>query len=163
AGDTSRYVPHVTTRGIDVSAWQGDVTWRDVAGSASFVYVKATEGIGYVSRTYQAQYGGAKKAGLYAGSYAFGRPADGIPAAQADYFIDHANPSPGGRATDARTLPPMLDIEWPYVHRGRIVAAYPCYGLSRSEMVAWIKGFVDEVRARTGSATMIYTAAGWWN
>ncbi len=158
---------NVTMPGIDVSDWQGDIPWQHVAGGASFVYVKATEGIGFLSKTYAAQYDGAKAAGLYAGSYAFGRPDDGQPAAQADYFIDNASLTPDisgvARATDAKTLPPMLDIEWPYAHNGHLVAPYPCYGLSQSEMVAWIKGFVDEVKARTGSVTTIYTAAGWWN
>jgi GH25 family lysozyme M1 (1,4-beta-N-acetylmuramidase) len=149
--------------GIDVSGWQGAIGWDQVAGSASFVYVKATEGLGFVSSSYADQYGGAKAAGLYAGSYAFGRPDGGQAAAQADYFIDHAYLSAEGRATDARTLPPMLDIEWPYAHKGHLVAAYPCYGLTQTEMVAWIQGFVDEVRARTGGPTTIYTAAGWWN
>jgi GH25 family lysozyme M1 (1,4-beta-N-acetylmuramidase) len=149
--------------GIDVSDWQGDVRWKHVATKASFVYVKATEGIGFLSKTYAPQYDGAKAEGMYAGSYAFGRPDDGRSAAQADYFIDNASLSAAGRATDSTTLPPMLDIEWPYAHNGRLVAAYPCYGLTPTEMVAWIKGFVDEVKARTGSPTMIYTAAGWWN
>ncbi len=154
---------NVMTHGIDISSWQSaDIGWDDVASGASFVYVKATEGLGFTSKTFAPQYYGAKAAGLYAGSYAFGRPDDGEPEAQADYFIDHSGLVTGG-ATDTKTLPPMLDIEWPYAHKGHLVAAYPCYGLSQSEMVAWIKGFVDEVRLRTGSVTTIYTAAGWWN
>jgi GH25 family lysozyme M1 (1,4-beta-N-acetylmuramidase) len=143
--------------GIDVSSWQGTVDWVTVATTATFAYVKATEGTTYLSATFAAQYSGAKAAGLYAGAYAFARP--NTPAlAQADYFIDHANV-----VRDGKTLPPMLDLEWPYKLSGTYVAPYPCYGLSTTAMVAWIRAFVDEVKRRTGSPTLIYTAANWWN
>lgn len=143
--------------GIDVSSWQGTVDWATVAKTAKFAYVKATEGTTYLSATFAAQYSGAKAAGLYTGAYAFARP--NSPAlAQADYFIDHANVS-----RDGKTLPLMLDLEWPYKLNGTYVAPYPCYGLSTTAMVAWIRTFVNEVRHRTGSPTLIYTAASWWN
>lgn len=143
--------------GIDVSSWQGTVDWATVAKTAKFAYVKATEGTTYLSATFAAQYSGAKAAGLYTGAYAFARPEK--PAlAQADYFIDHAKV-----ARDGKTLPLMLDLEWPYKLSGSYVAPYPCYGLSSTAMVAWIRTFVNEVRHRTGSPTMIYTTASWWN
>jgi GH25 family lysozyme M1 (1,4-beta-N-acetylmuramidase) len=143
--------------GIDVSSWQGTVDWVKVAKNAKFAYVKATEGTTYLSATFAAQYSGAKAAGLFAGAYAFARP--NTPAvAQADYFLDHANV-----AADGKTLAPMLDLEWPYKLNGAYVAPYPCYGLSATAMVAWIRAFVAEVRRRTGSATLIYTTANWWN
>jgi GH25 family lysozyme M1 (1,4-beta-N-acetylmuramidase) len=143
--------------GIDVSSWQGTVDWATVAKTAKFAYVKATEGTTYLSATFAAQYSGAKAAGLYTGAYAFARPE--TPAlAQADYFIDHADV-----ARDGKTLPLMLDLEWPYKASGTYVAPYPCYGLSTTAMVAWIRAFVDEVKRRTGAPTLIYTAASWWN
>jgi GH25 family lysozyme M1 (1,4-beta-N-acetylmuramidase) len=143
--------------GIDVSSWQGTVDWATVAKTAKFAYVKATEGTTYLSATFAAQYSGAKAAGLLTGAYAFARP--NTPAvAQADYFIDHANV-----AADGKTLPPMLDLEWPYKLNGAYIAPYPCYGLSPTAMVAWIRAFVTEVSRRTGSPTLIYTAANWWN
>ncbi len=143
--------------GIDVSSWQGTVDWATVAKTATFAYVKATEGTTYLSATFATQYSGAKAAGLYTGAYAFARP-DAPALAQADYFIDHANV-----ARDGKTLPLMLDLEWPYKLSGAYVAPYPCYGLSTTAMVAWIRVFVDEVRRRTGAPAVIYTAANWWN
>jgi GH25 family lysozyme M1 (1,4-beta-N-acetylmuramidase) len=143
--------------GIDVSSWQGTVDWATVAKTAKFAYVKATEGTTYLSATFAAQYSGAKAAGLYTGAYAFARPEK--PAlAQADYFIDHAHVT-----RDGKTLPLMLDLEWPYKLSGAYVAPYPCYGLSPTAMVTWIRTFVDEVTRRTGAPTVIYTAANWWN
>jgi GH25 family lysozyme M1 (1,4-beta-N-acetylmuramidase) len=163
AGTNATGSPDATTpvgypvTGIDVSSWQGTVDWATVAKTAKFAYVKATEGTTYLSATFAAQYSGAKAAGLYTGAYAFGRP--NTPAlAQADYFIDNARV-----ARDGKTLPLMLDLEWPYKLNGAYVAPYPCYGISTTAMVAWIRAFVDEVKRRTGSPTLIYTTASWWN
>ena len=146
--------------GIDVSNYQPNVNWSSVAAAgADFAYVKATEGNGYLSPSFSDQYSGAKAAGLYTGAYDFGRPDQRGGASEADFFLDHA-----GYTHDGRTLPPMLDIEWPYKNSsGSYVAPYPCYGLSASAMVSWIHAFVDEVRARTGQHTMIYSATSWWN
>lgn len=150
--------PGYSVTGIDVSKWQGTVNWATVAASARFAYVKATEGTTYVSPTFATQYAGAKAAGLYTGAYAFARP-DAPALAQADYFVDNAK-----FAHDGKTLPPMLDIEWPYTgSSGQYVAPYPCYGLSPADMVTWVRTFVNEVKRRTGSKMMIYTATSWWN
>lgn len=146
-----------TVTGIDVSKWQGTVNWTKVAASDQFAYVKATEGATYLSDTFAAQYTGAKAAGMYVGAYAFGRP-DSAPILQADYFIHNS-----GYAADGQTLPPMLDLEWPYQINGKYVAPYPCFGRSPAQMVTWIRTFVTEVRRLTGSPTMIYTTGNWWN
>jgi GH25 family lysozyme M1 (1,4-beta-N-acetylmuramidase) len=146
--------------GIDVSGHQPSVNWTTVAGAgADFAYAKATEGTSYVNSVFSSQYNGAKGQGMYAGAYAFARPDSSNSVAQADYFIDHAQ-----FTNDGKTLPPMLDIEWPYTDSaGNYVAPYPCYGISTSAMVTWIHGFVNEVKARTGSKTLIYTNTNWWN
>jgi GH25 family lysozyme M1 (1,4-beta-N-acetylmuramidase) len=147
------------TNGIDVSHWEGTIDWSRVTGRARFAYVKATEGVGYVSATFEQQYSGARSAGLYTGAYAFGRPDDPAGArAEADFLLDHAQ-----WQRDGRTLPPMLDMEWPYKRHGGYVAKYPCYGLSPQAMVAWIGAFVDEVHRRTAGPTVIYTARDWWD
>ena len=75
--------------------------------------------------------------------------------AQADYFLDNVD-----YVADGKTLPPMLDVEWPARNSS---SPYPCYGLSEKQMVSWISSFVDQVRERTGQQTMIYTNAHWWN
>jgi GH25 family lysozyme M1 (1,4-beta-N-acetylmuramidase) len=145
--------------GIDVSSFQGQIDWASVrAAGAQFSYAKATEGLSYVDPTFTANYQGAKGNGLYAGAYHYGRPDLSGGVAQADYFIDHAQ-----YAADGRTLPPMLDIEWPYKRNGQYVAPYPCYGKTAAQLVTWISDFVNEVRARTGRAAMIYTNTNWWN
>jgi GH25 family lysozyme M1 (1,4-beta-N-acetylmuramidase) len=158
AGSSSAAIPAgYTVAGIDVSKWQGTVDWTNVSQSARFAYVKATEGTTYLSPTFNDQYFGARAAGLYVGAYAFARP-DAAPVPQADYYLSQAS-----YASDGRTLPPMLDVEWPYMNNGVYVAPSPCWGLTPAAMVAWIRAYVNEIRARTGQPTMIYTAYNWWN
>jgi len=152
--------PGYSVTGIDVSGHQPGVNWSTVAAAGtSFAYSKATEGNGYISPEFSQQYNGAKNVGLFAGAYDYARPDKKTGTAEADFFLDHA-----GYVNDGRTLPPMLDIEWPYKDSsGNYVAPYPCYGLSTSAMSAWIRAFVTEVHARTGTKTLIYTNTNWWN
>jgi GH25 family lysozyme M1 (1,4-beta-N-acetylmuramidase) len=145
--------------GIDVSSYQGSVNWANVkAAGAQFAYAKATEGLSYVDPYYNANNQGAKGNGLYFGAYHYARPDKSDGKAQADYFLSHAPYS-----ADGHTLPPMLDIEWPYQSGGGYVAPYPCYGKTAAQLVTWISDFVNEVSARTGRLAMIYTNTNWWN
>jgi hypothetical protein len=89
------------------------------------------------------------------GAYHFALPDRSSGAAQADYLLAHAR-----YAHDGRTLPPMLDIEWPWDGSG---SPAPCYGLSPSVMVSWIHSFVNEIQARIGTPPVIYTNPNWWN
>ena len=69
--------------------------------------------------------------------------------AQADFFLDNAQ-----YVSDGRTLPPMLDIEWP---RSTWPGLNACYNLTPTQLSAWIRDFVDEVARRTGRLAIIYT------
>jgi GH25 family lysozyme M1 (1,4-beta-N-acetylmuramidase) len=142
--------------GVDVSHYQGVIDWARVAASGQhFSYAKATEGVHYVDPYYASNYVGAKRNGLYAGGYHYARPDRSSGSAQADYFLDRS-----GYVTDGRTLPPMLDIEWPWAGSG---SPYPCYGLTPAQMVSWVRDFVNRIRERTGRPTLIYTNVNWWN
>jgi GH25 family lysozyme M1 (1,4-beta-N-acetylmuramidase) len=124
--------------GIDVSSHDhsnGSVDWvSQRAGGDEFAFVKATEGTNYVNPYYGPDLGNA--------------------AGQANYFVDHIE-----WASDGQTLPPFLDLEWPYAALGLPM----CYGLSTSQMTGWISGFLTQVQARIGRTPMIYTNANWWN
>lgn len=69
--------------GIDVSGYQSNTP--DVSG-ASFVFVKATEGVSYVNPKQSDQAATARTAGAVVGFYHFARPGD--MQAQAQYFVD---------------------------------------------------------------------------
>jgi len=155
ASSTLAVPPGYPVTGVDVSNHQGVINWPAVAASGQkFMYAKASEGVHYTDRSFATNYRNAKSRGLYAGAYHYARPDRSDGRRQADYFLDRAQ-----YARDGRTLPPMLDIEWPWAGSG---SAYPCYGLSQSAMVAWIRAFVNRVRERTGRPTMIYTNVNWW-
>lgn len=140
-------------RGLDVSGYQGNVNWSSVAAAgASFAYVKATEGVTYVSSYFSQQYNGSANAGLIRGAYHFARPDTSSAAAQADYFIDHG----GTWRADGKTLPGALDIE--YNPKGDT-----CYGMSRTAMIDWITAFSNRYRARAGRAPIIYSTTDWWS
>ena len=141
-------LPH----GMDVSGYQGEVDWDAArADDAQFAYVKATEGTTFQNANYKPQYDGAAGAGILHGAYHFALP-DRDPAAdQAAYFVAHG----GSWTADGKTLPPMLDIEDnPYGDQ--------CYGLSTTDMTAWVKAFSDTVHAKTGRFPTIYTSTRWW-
>ncbi len=62
--------------GIDVSHYQGNIDWWEVArsGEVSYVYLKATEGANLVDNTFRMNLIGARRAGFKVGIYHFYRP-----------------------------------------------------------------------------------------
>jgi GH25 family lysozyme M1 (1,4-beta-N-acetylmuramidase) len=137
--------------GIDVSSHQGAINWASVAPHIDFVYAKATEGTYYRNVDFTNQYNGPYKAGLIRGAYHFAIPSNSSGTVQADYFVAHG----GGWSGDGRTLPGALDIEYnPY--------GSSCYGLTPSQMTAWIGDFVTEYAAREHAYPVIYSNTNWW-
>ena len=58
--------------GIDVSKFQGDIDWNAVASSGvKFAWIKATEGGDHADERFQANWEGAKAAGVPRGAYHF--------------------------------------------------------------------------------------------
>ncbi|CAM5768771.1 glycoside hydrolase [Labrys miyagiensis] len=91
--------------GIDVSKYQGVIDWQAAAqGGVRFAYLKATEGGDRIDDQFQANWNGARAAGIPTGAYHFYyfcRPVED----QIAWFKTHVPPAP-----DA--LPPVLDMEW---------------------------------------------------
>lgn len=144
--------------GLDVSGWQTSVNWSQVwSDGGRFAYVKATESTDYTSSQFTKQYNGSSAAGLIRGAYHFAIPNASSGAAQANFFLANG----GGWTADGKTLPPLLDIEYnPYTATD---GTNTCYGLSASQMVAWINEFTSTVHAATGVLPAIYTTTGWWS
>ncbi|OIK01787.1 hydrolase [Streptomyces sp. MUSC 14] len=141
-------------RGHDVSSHQKHVGWQAARNNgARFAYVKATEATSYRNPYFAEQYNGSRAAGLVRGAYHFALPDSSSGTAQARYFVRHG----GGWQADGWTLPPALDIEYnPYSKKRK------CYGLTKKQMVRWIRSFSDEVRNETGRRPVIYTTTQWW-
>jgi GH25 family lysozyme M1 (1,4-beta-N-acetylmuramidase) len=150
-----------TVEGIDVASGQhpsgAAINWSQVAAAQyEFVFIKVTEGSYYTNPYYAADAAGAKAAGMLTAPYAFAIPNYSGGALQADYALNHAN-----YLADGRTLPLILDIEYdPYDGED---GTNVCYGLTPTQMVAWIKAFVTEASRRTGQLPVIYTTQDWWN
>ncbi len=138
--------------GLDVSGHQGNVDWSYVkAHNARFAYIKATESTTFRNPYFRQQYVGARRAGLVRGAYHFALPDRASGAAQANFFVNNG----GDWSADGQTLPGALDIEYnPY--------GPTCYGRSHRGMVAWIRDFIQQYRARTGRWATIYTTTDWW-
>jgi GH25 family lysozyme M1 (1,4-beta-N-acetylmuramidase) len=138
--------------GMDVASHQRNVNWSYWWGKGKrFAYVKATEGTGYRNPYFTQQYNGSYRVGMIRGAYHFALPNRSSGATQANYFVSRG----GGWSRDGKTLPGALDIEYnPY--------GSTCYGLSKSAMVSWIRGFAKQYKARTGRDVVIYSTTDWW-
>ncbi|AOR37620.1 lysozyme [Streptomyces fodineus] len=138
--------------GVDVSGYQGNVAWSTLWSSGvKWAYAKATEGTSYTNPYFTQQYNGPYNVGMIRGAYHFATPDTSGGVTQADHFLAHG----GGWSKDGKTLPGVLDIEWnPY--------GASCYGKSKSDMVAWIRDFLNRYKSRTGRDAIIYTATSWW-
>jgi GH25 family lysozyme M1 (1,4-beta-N-acetylmuramidase) len=138
--------PEPYTEGIDISHWQGEIDWTQVAGAdKAFAMMKATEDTDYIDPTYGINRARAVAAGLIVGAYHYAQPSTvaGSATAQADHFVDVAGFATGD-------LPPMLDLEGPN-------------DLSDAQMEAWIREFLERVYERTGVRGQVYTSPSWWS
>ncbi|MBN3929707.1 lysozyme [Streptomyces verrucosisporus] len=140
-------------QGIDVSHWQGAINWTSVRNSGiQFAWIKATEGTSFKDSRFNTNYVAAYNAGVIRGAYHFARPDVSGGSTQAAYFASNG----GAWSRDNMTLPGVLDIEHnPY--------GAMCYGLSTTQMRAWITDFYNTYKSRTSRDVVIYTTAGWWN
>lgn len=151
APETNTEPAGIPAKGIDVSNHNGAIDWDKVAsGGQHFAFILATDGDDFSSSSFEKQYEGAKKAGLMAGAYHFGRPS-GSADSQADRLLKTAN-----YQADGKTLPPVLDLEPDPNGSG-------CYGKSPAAMNDWIKTFANKVKQGTGKDPIIYASTGFWS
>lgn len=129
--------------GIDVSAWQRSISWKAIKDAGvEFGWIKATEGTGYVSPTYERHRQAARRHGVPVGAYHFARPdADDGPLAEADFFLEVAVPEPGD-------LLPVLDFE----HAG----------IGPLKLARWAKAWLQRVEKRIGQPPVLYTYSSFW-
>ena len=129
--------------GIDVSAYQPHIDWDAVhAAGHRFAYIKATEGEGYRSPTFKAQWNGALAAGVLVGAYHFAQP-DQDAWDDAARFVDDVGDFGHGR------LAPALDIE-------------TTNGLAPADLVRWCRSWLERVEELTSTWPVIYTGPNFW-
>jgi lysozyme len=99
-------------RGVDVSAYQGDIQWSTLSSTISFAFIKATEGSSYVDRCFQYNYDQARKEDILVGVYHFfSFESSGL--SQAEHFIRTVGHLDG--------LPPVVDIEYYKGHTAKTI------------------------------------------
>ncbi len=132
----------VRTSGIDVSRYQGDVAWKEVAESGiTFALAKATQGTSYADPKFSKNWEGMKREGIIRGAYHFLTP-DEDGAAQARHFISVVHPESGD-------LPTVVDVERIGKH-------------SNADLVRVLLAFRDEIQQHHGHEIMIYVSPAFW-
>ena len=133
------------TEGIDISHWQGTISWPAVAAAGKkFAFMKASESTDYTDPTYVTNRQQARSAGLYVGAYHFAQPSTelGDAIAEADHFLATATPASGD-------LLPVLDLE----RSG---------SLSQVALTAWVQAYVGRIYERLGVHAIIYCSPNFW-
>lgn len=135
--------------GIDVSHYQGNINWDKLKtadpalGLIHFVYIKATQGVGYTDPMAKAHAEGAKSVGLKIGYYHFATlndpniPNDAV--AEARYFDSQMKTLP------AADLMPVIDIE---TNKSN---------LSPVQVEQWLAAFLGEMLRLGYQQVMIYS------
>jgi lysozyme len=133
-----------TTRGVDVSTYQGAVDWTKVkAAGIEFAFARVSDGTANPDDQFAANWKGMKAAGVVRGVYQFGRT-NVDPTAQANLVASSLAAAGGFEAGD---LPVVMDIE-------------TNNGESSATIVANMKTWLDAVKASTGKTPIIYTSEG---
>ncbi len=137
-----------TILGVDVSHYQGTITWSQVKnpGGKTFAWAKATEGVGYTDADFVTNATNGTAAGVVMGAYHFAHPETNTAAAEASYFLSVARPYIG-----AGKLPPALDLEDP--PGGTALVSY----FTSAALTQWVQEWMTAVQNATGIAPVLYT------
>jgi len=135
--------------GIDVSSFQGFVTWSSVHGDGvAFAFARATEGTASNDSDFSGNVTRGKSAGLQMGAYHFAYPAEGCPSVQANHFWSIA----GSKITaDGKSIMPMVDCE-----------EFTGVGCAEGTYTAWYNDWSTDLKAHTGASGLrpiIYVSA----
>jgi len=133
----------VTTSGIDVSYYQGDIAWPRVhRAGVRFAFIRVSDGSTIQDTKFAANWSGAHNAKILRGAYQFFRPEES-PVAQADVMIKALREHGRGE------LPPVIDVETDG-------------GLPLATVVRNAKIWIEHVRSQLGVEPIVYTNPGMW-
>ena len=135
--------------GIDVSKFQGDIDWKAVADAGvKFAWIKATEGGDRADEHFQANWMGAKAAGVPRGAYHFVYWCR-APLEEMTWFEQNA-------PVEDDALPPVLDVE-------ATPTSPTCRRhLEKQRTVAEIKLMLEEMGRHYGKRPIIYTTVDFY-
>lgn len=123
---------------IDLSNNNAGVDFHTVrAAGHRRVYLKLTQGVGFVDGKHDGFRRAALEAGLKVGEYHFAEPDNNSPVSEAAFFCSHLPELRAGRA-----LRPCLDLE---------------HGSPSPSVARWAEEFVAYVRKQTGHRVVLYS------
>ena len=132
-----------TIKGVDVSTYQGTVSWSSVKASGHvFGFARISDGLTHSDATFVPNWHGMKAAGVIRGAYQFFRPSED-PIQQADLVIAALA---GAGAIASGDLPAVLDLE-------------VTDGIADALVVSRAKQWLAHIEAATGRKPIVYTAA----
>lgn len=136
-----------TSRGIDVSAYQGPQDWAaHKADGVAFAFIKASEGQRSRDARFATHIAGAKKAGLIVGGYHFGWP-------NQDAATEAANYIAAVKSVAGPGFVHWLDLE-------RYSDGRNYKGRTAAQIKAWVSTWIAAVeKAFPGQRVGIYTSA----
>jgi lysozyme len=134
--------------GVDVSSYQGYVTWSSVYGDGvRFAFARASEGTASNDSDFGGNMSRGKGAGVKMGGYHFAYPAEGCPSVQASHFWSRA----GGYITaDGKSVMPMVDCE-----------EFTGVGCSEGSYTTWYNDWSADLKTHTSLTLrpVIYVSA----
>lgn len=138
------------TKGLDVSHWQGTISWSKVKKAGYlFTYIKAGGTSGnptYVDPMFKTNVANAHAAGLSVGAYFYADPTAPYKPLEAEQqAMNFVNIMKGTMPYGYGDIQPVLDFE---------ISG----GLTGTEQAEWVREFVNTVEGQTGRQAMIYTA-----
>lgn len=134
---------------LDVSRWQGNVTWAQISPRPVLVICKASEGVNYLDPTLVPNWAGLKKLNIRRGAYHYFRPEEDAEKQFANY--QKAVTQAGGFKTG--DLPPVLDVEG-------LENLAPKF---KRTLAAGIKTWLDKAQAFSGRMPILYTSQYQWS
>lgn len=127
--------------GIDVSHYQGTITWTSVASAGkTFAFCKSTEGVSSVDDTFANNMTKGRSAGLRMGAYHFARPNSNAAVDEARFFVKTATPY-----LLAGNMLPVLDLE-------------SGLELGKADLSQWTRDWCQEVERLTTLRPIVYTS-----
>ena len=100
--------PAINSLGIDVSEFQGLITWSQVKTQKAFAFIRTSYGTTIADAMFHANWLGAQKAGVIVSAYHFAVPNASDPNAQVAFMLDQINRAGGYQG---HNLAPALDLE----------------------------------------------------
>lgn len=123
--------------GMDISDHQGQIQWSQVTG-VNFAIIKASEGVGWNAKLFNAHYSGARSRGLKVGAYHYARMGANTPWAELDNLFNAIG-------TKALDLPVALDLE-------------ADFNIPPADALQWTLAWLTEAERRTGKRPIVYTS-----